>query len=160
MCIPINSLYTISPGTLLPFCFANKQIHQEALSAWIRRTRFVVRKAELECRALNTLPTKMQGYKHVRMLSFANPTEYRWKEQINRSSIMTSGLIVQRCAGLRSLLIEVDSLPLWAFANYILTPGMKLGLCHGLELSILAHFDSLRHLKLILEISEPNMSRA
>ena len=75
-------------------------------------------------------------------------------------SSVTSGLIVYLCPGLRSLPIEVDCLSLWAFAHHDLKPWMQQGLCHRIELYILIHLESLRHIKLILEMPEPNVSRA
>jgi len=152
--------YTISPGTLLPFCFANKKIHQEAFSSWIRRTRFVVRRAHTECCVFNTLLGEVQGHKHILMLSLTDPIEYRWIEETGISLTNLFEFLAQQCPGLRSLLVEIEDLSLWAFTNYGLGPKMHLRPCQGLELFMSVDLDILRHVKFILDMPDLSVPRA
>jgi hypothetical protein len=100
------SALTVSPSTLPAFCFANKQMHQEVLSAWIRRTRFVVDGNNLSpLSPVNKFLRAVDGYRHVRMLAFTkiniSGDVYRYIEQSPKR-------LADRCPRLRSLVIDVD----------------------------------------------------
>jgi hypothetical protein len=144
------SALTVSPSTLPALCFAKKQMHQEVLSAWIRRTRFVVDGNNLSSLSpVNKFLRAVDGYRHVRMLAFTKINTfgdvYRYIEQSPKR-------LADKCPGLRSLVIDIDYYVLLDDNFKSLRPKEELE--KELIFKPLFQLQSLRHLTVRVLVSE------
>ncbi|KAI4947440.1 hypothetical protein J4E91_006794 [Alternaria rosae] len=105
-CKEISPL-TVAPATLPNLCFASKQLHEEGLAVWIRRTRFTVLKTSIThvFPFMNFL-CRVDGFKHVRMLCYGDLLAYGLKYQ--RTYVATCEDLAAKCTGLCSLIFELD----------------------------------------------------
>jgi hypothetical protein len=109
------SQWVLSPKTLPSICFTSKGIWQEAVLAYIRRTRFILESRTAQDQLDIWLSRKFsdsQGFKAVRMLSYYG-SSYSMFSLIERAVV--PGLpnrppFVGRCHGLRHLILEVRSM--------------------------------------------------
>jgi hypothetical protein len=105
------SSLTVSPATLPYLCVASKQLHEEALAVWIRRTRFTVSKS-VHIAPLMSFLSRVDGFKHVRMLFYGDLVSYGTDRRIFRPDSRTHQHLAAKCTGLNSLILGLDAFSL------------------------------------------------
>jgi hypothetical protein len=144
------SAVTISPDTFPALCFTSKQLHREGLSAWIRHTRFVVDGNNVSSRSpLSKFLEAVDSHSHVRMLCFTKIHTYG---DVYRFVEQSPQRLAEKCAGLRSLVIELDYYVLLDDEFQGLRTEEELG--KEIMLKPLFKLQNLRYLKIEVLVSE------